>query len=124
MNSNNKQTNQIGLIPYFIHKFLDLGYNKRLDDELEKTGYNTNLKYLKEKNNKLEEKNDRLIEENNILKSMFEKIISSEDKKEVIKEIYKENNLDIDFRELIINEIKDYVKDAVRIKLDDEEYYD
>ena len=82
------------------------------------------MKYLKEKNDKLDEKNDRLIEENNILRSMFEKIISSENKKEVIKEIYKENNLDIDFRGLIIDEIKDYVKDAVRIKLDNEEYCD
>ena len=72
-----------GLLFNALDRLENLGDTRELKDQLEKGKqlYANDKKIIKN----LEEKNDRLETENNLLKSEFGEILSTEDKKEVIK---------------------------------------
>ena len=108
------------IIPRILNRLANFGDTIELNDQLKEekrliSDFEKRIELLQKDNNELET-------ERNILKSILDKIMLSVDKKEVIDEIYEENNLDIDFKKLIRSEIKNYVEEIVGIKSDDEEY--
>jgi predicted nuclease with TOPRIM domain len=89
---------------------------KQLYDDYQETL--ENLENLQHNQHYLEETIEKLKAENNSLKSMFREILSAEDKKAVIKEIFedKKDDLGIDFERLIKEETKNYIEDAIKEK--------
>ena len=99
-----------GFIPYILRNLLGLGDSKNSQE--------FKLNNLKGVINDKDERNTRLLEENNLLRSIFNELLPKEMVETIIKTMFesKIDNLDIDLKDLVEDEVKEYVREAMAEK--------
>ena len=99
-----------GFIPYILRNLLGLGDSKNSQE--------FKLNSLKDVINDKDERNTRLLEENNLLRSIFNELLPKEMVETIIKTMFesKIDNLDIDLKDLVEDEVKEYVREAMAEK--------